>query len=124
MFTPSPYAVAVDAPALRRDVPQVDPHAEEHAARLGQALVAHAQHPLRLHRALHRIQRIGKLRQQVVAWGVYDAAAVVGDEAADEIAIGAERADRPRLVLGHQAAVAHRVGGEDGGESALRVRHN
>ena len=44
---------------------------------------------------------------------------MVADEALDLVAVGGEGADRRRLVVGHEAAVADHVGVEDRGELAL-----
>ena len=58
--------------------------------------------------------RFGEFGEHAVACGGEDAALMLFDGAEDQRLADGERAQGQRLVPAHGAAVAHRVGGEDG----------
>ncbi len=70
----------------------------------------------------HRVDHAGEFRQQPVAGGFDDAAAMGGDCAIDQVlADGLERAQGADFVGAHQPAIADDVRRQNRGEPALNV---
>jgi hypothetical protein len=70
--------------------------------------------------AAHRVDDAGEFRQNAVAGGFDDAAAVLPDLRVDELTADAlEPFERPLLVCSHQPRIGHDIGGEDSGETAF-----
>ena len=115
-----PVAVEI-AVGLVDDVAEVD--ADPEAEALGVRDL-----PLPLHHAtldadgaLDGLDGAGELAQRAVAHQLDDAAAVLGQEWLDQLpVVRLEALERASLVALHQARVTGHVGGEDGGEPALR----
>jgi hypothetical protein len=97
----------------------VNANAELQPAVRGKALVRLGELLLRLHRTLHGIHGARELGEHAVARGVRDPAAVLGNEAVQDLPAGGENAQRPDLVRPHQAGIAGDVRREDRGELAL-----
>ncbi len=112
-------AVAVDPSSLGGDVSHVDADPEVHAALGGEARVECPQHSLDLDCGADGVEGGRELGEDVVTRSIHDPASVLPDAHRDLLAVVAERPDRGRLVLGHQAAVADGIGGEDRGELAF-----
>ena len=119
MFTP----LAVDAAVLDTHLTEVNANAELHLAVVRQRCIPNSKHGLDLEGTLHGLGRRRKLREHVVTGSIDDSALVLLDQVRDGSAVAGEHPDRDVLVLGHQPAVADRVGGEDRGEAALRAGH-
>ncbi len=99
------------------------PDAEGHPTLFWQAGVLGVERALDLDRALHGVERGGELGQDVVTWGIDDPAPVRAHEPADLLTSVRDRADRRRLVGGHEPAVAHRIGRENRGKMSLGRVH-
>ncbi len=114
------HAVAEQVGTLDHDLAEVDADPEQHPLRLGQRLVARLQRLLDLDGAAHAVDDAAELGEHRVARRVGDAAVVVRDDAVDDRAMRGEHAQRTRLVLVDEAAVADRVGREDAGQAAFQ----
>jgi hypothetical protein len=116
------HAVAIDIVTLDDDVAQIDPDAKIDPPVGGYVLVS-AGHALQnRHGALHRADDTGELHQGAVTHELHDAPFVRGNFRIDQLgAMRLERHQGSRLVSLHEPAVAHHVGGQDGGETAFHV---
>ena len=77
---------------------------------------------LQLDRALHGVHRAGKLDEDAVAQELDDAAAMLGYRRLEDIeTAGLDGSQRAGLVALHEPAIADDVGGEDGGQAAVRA---
>jgi hypothetical protein len=86
----------------------------------GNLRIAIDQRALQLDGAAHRVDDAGEFRQNAVAGGFDDAAAVLPDFRVDEQTADAlQPFERPLLVRSHQPRIAHDIGGEDSGETAF-----
>ena len=98
----------------------MNPDAELHLPLVGKLRVPGPQLLLDRHRTGNGIDHTWKLREQVVANGIDDPAPVLANESAHRVAVRVQRLQRRHLILGHEAAVADRVGAQERGELALR----
>ena len=113
-------AVAVDVVAHDDDVADVDADAEHDAPVLRNVGVSRRHRALDFHGALHRLDHAGILDEQPVAHLLDDAAAVLRDRAIDQrFAVRLEARQRADLIDAHEPAIAHHIGGQDGGQPAL-----
>ena len=113
-------AVALDVVAVADNVAKIDPNAENDAFVPGNLCVAIDHRALQLGGAAHRVDDAGEFRQNAVAGGFDDAAAVLPDLRVDELTADAlEPFERPLLVCSHQPRIGHDIGGEDCGETAF-----
>ena len=111
--------VAVDPGFVVDHVTQIDADAEQHAAMLGNPVVARRHDGLDLDRALGRVDHARKLGQDAVAGGVDNTAAVADDQRQDHRLMSLQLTHRRSLVLPHQAAIAGDVCRKYGGEPAI-----
>ncbi len=113
-------AVAEQVVAVDDDVAEIDAHAELHAAVLGHVLVCFRNEVLNGERAAHGLDGACELGDEAVAGSAEDAALMVADGLADDVAVGRQRADGSFLVLAHQPAVVGDIRRKNGGELAWR----
>ena len=113
------HAVPEQVVGLDHHVPDMDANAEFDPAVCRKALVRLSEPLLCLHRALNGIHGARELREHAVARGVGDPAAVLRDEAVQDLPARREQAKCPDLVRAHQARIAGHVRREDRGELAL-----
>src|SRR5262249_9421786 len=106
-------SIAVDALALDDDISQVDADTKLHTALHGQRGVPGFELVLDGDGALYRFDHAGKLRQQVVPWGVHDAPPVLLDESGHHLAIRRYSTHGCRLILAHEAAIPLDICAED-----------
>ena len=106
-----PIAEQVSAP--NHHIADVDADPELKAAILGHSGARLCQLLLNRHRALNRIHGARELREHAIASRVGDPAAMLGDEPVHDLAGGSQGAQRPGLVLAHQARVSGHVGSEN-----------
>jgi hypothetical protein len=112
MFTPSPNRSS-------GHVPYVDADAAFQPAVGGNALIRLGEPLLCLHRTLNGIHGARELGEYAVARGVGDPAAVLGDQAVQDLPARREKAKCPDLVRPYQAGIARYIRREDRGELAL-----
>ena len=117
------HAIAHEIVAVDDDIAEVDADAKAHAVRLGQIGVALIDRKLDFRGAPDRFDRAGELGDDAVAGASEDAAAMVGDQPIDDLAMGLQRRKRRLLILAHEPAVADHIGCKDGGHSALNAIH-
>ena len=98
----------------------MEPDAKQHAPIVGELFVLRRERALDLEGATDRADGTGELGQQVVARGVDHSATEGVDEALDLASMGLQRADRGLVVVAHQAAVADRIGAQDGRQPAIQ----
>ena len=113
------HAIPEQVVGLDHHVAYVDANAEFQPAVCGNALIRLGKPLLCLHRALNGIHGARELGEHAVACGVGDPAAVLRDEAIQDLAARREKTKCPDLVRPHQAGIAGHVGRHDGGEPAL-----
>jgi hypothetical protein len=121
MLTPSPKR----SPAYHY-ITDVDTDAEEYAAIRCETGIRFGQSGLRIHRALHGIDRAPELRKDTVARRVRYAAPVVPYELIEDRAPFGQALERADLVSAHETAVAFDICCEDCDEASAdcnRVRH-
>jgi len=107
------YAVAENVPFIADHVAEIEPHAEENLAFLGQCGVALCQCGLDAGRAAQRVLRRSESGEHGVAGRVDDAAAMARDVAAEYAEALLEVAEGCVLVLLRQAAEPRHVGVQD-----------
>ena len=112
-------AVAQNVIVGNHHVAEIDADAKAHAAFFRQIDIARRDAFLHGERAAHRLDRARELRQHAVAAGGDDAPALLRDAAVDRLAAGAQRVKGAFLVVAHQLAVSHHVGGKNGGQTAF-----
>jgi hypothetical protein len=113
------HAVAKDVAPVPDDVAEVDPNAELDAAVWRHIGVSIRDLTLHFHGAAHRVDDAGKLKEQPVAGGFDDAAAVLLDLGIGHLAPKSfQRGEGAFLVRSHQPRIARDIGGEDRGEPA------
>ena len=108
-FTPSPSR----SPPRTTTSPDMDADPELKAAILGLSGARLCELLLNRHGALDGIDRARELGQHAVASRVGDPAAMVPNQPVHDLASGSEGAQRPGLVLAHQARVPGHVSCED-----------
>ena len=113
------HPVAEQVSTLHDHVAQVDADAKPHPLVFGQVFVAGAQRRLDLGGAAHGLHGAGKLRQDGVARGIEDPAAVRLEQLVENLAVAAQGAHGALLVLAHEPAVAVHVGHQDRRQPAL-----
>ena len=107
------HAVAVDAPVvLLDDLPRVESDSEAHAAAFDNAFAPSLELGLNLDRRAKRVDHAAEHGENAIAGGIDHAPFSGGDTLAEYGASRAERGDRPRLVLAHQARIADGVRAE------------
>ncbi len=112
--------IAEDVAILDDDVADIDAHAKFDAASGRDRGVAGDHRALHLDRATHRVDDAGKLDEEAVAGRLDDAAPMFGDLLIAELAAnGAQRRERPFLVLAHQPRIAGDIGRQYRRQSAL-----
>src|SRR5262249_25725922 len=105
--------IAVDTLALDNDIAQVDANAKLHAAVGRKFGVSGAELMLDGDGTLHSLDHTGKLRQQVIAWGVHDAPPVLLDESGHQLAVRRDGTHCRCLILTHEAAIPLDISAED-----------
>ena len=114
--------IAMNILAIDRDVAQIDADAEGNAfvLRHGRVAIRHAD--LNRQNAFDCADDAWELKQQPVAHGLDDAAAMLGDQRVNQFRpVRPERSKRTGLVGAHQARIANYVGRNDGRQSPLRA---
>jgi len=117
-FTPSPSRSSFFT-VFHHDVTQVDADPKQHAAMLGQRVVARLERVLDLDRAAHGLDDAGEFGKHRVARRTQDATVMEDDDSVDDRAVRGQHAHRALFVGGHLTAVADRVRSEDASQSTL-----
>ena len=115
------HPFAVDLAVLLDDVTKMDPEAESDASlwRYFRRCPGHGL--LDGDAARHRGDDAVELDESAVAHQLGETTVVRGKERVDDLGtVALERGQRARLVLAHETAVAHDVGGEDGEQATQR----
>ena len=114
------HAIAQDVVALDDHLIEIDAHAELDAPVEGHVAIALAHALLDRDRALDRPDHAREFDQGAIAAGAHEPAAMPADLRIHELpTVGLERSKGGRLILPHQATVAHDVQCEDRSEPAF-----
>jgi hypothetical protein len=120
------HAIAVDVVAIDDNVAEINTHAEVNPTTLWCIGVPGIHTFLNLDTTTYCIHDRGKLYQDAVASTFDDSPSMLCDLHVDELAaMSLQARKRPFLVLAHQPAIAHHIGGKDRGKPALStfLRH-
>jgi hypothetical protein len=114
------HAVPIEVVAVDDDVAHIHADAQGNRA-AGRHIEVPLGHPaLDADCAFDSVDGTAELDQRAVAHQLYDTAAVFDDQGVDQGgAQFLERAQRSHLVRAHEAAVAHHIGGYQGGKTPL-----
>ena len=111
-------AVAVKIAAFDDHIAKIDSDAQQDAPISRYAGVGLFHPPLKVHRALHRINGAAELHKHAVTHQFDNASVVLGKKRGKDVSSsGFERLERAGLVPLHEPAVAGHIGGEDGCEA-------
>src|SRR5262249_33934120 len=114
--------IAIPIAALDHHVTEIDADAQDDLSVLGQAGIGLGHAVLEVYGTLHSVDRASELDQCAIADDLEDTALVLGDQWLQHLpAPRLEGSERSGLIPLHKPAVADHVGGEDGGQAALRV---
>jgi hypothetical protein len=99
--------------ALDQDVSEVDPDPEQHPAVSGHPFVPLGHHSLHGHRAFDRIDHWGKLKEDTVARGFYEATTMLCHVSVSNCAVLTKHAGCAHLVEPHKPWIARYVRRDD-----------
>src|SRR4029434_9066804 len=105
--------ISIDLLPLRNDISQVDAQAKLHLTPDRELHIPRVDLLLDGDCTLHRLQHTGKLGQQVISWGVYDATSVLLHDSVNDASIELQGVDGRLLILAHQAAIPRDISTED-----------
>ena len=107
----------VDPVALHHHVAEVNTDAKLHSSVRGHVGVPSPDCALDLDGAASRVEGAGKLGEEIVPRRIDHPASMLADQAGDVLAVDLKTPHGRDLVFGQEAAVADRIGAEDGGQS-------
>ena len=106
------YAVAVEIAALHHDIAQIDADPQQELLVRRQRCIRRRHPLLDVHGALHGVDHAGEFHQHAIAHQLEDPAAMLADQRRQHLATAElEGRQGSRLVLAHETAVAHHIGG-------------
>jgi hypothetical protein len=116
------HTVAEEVPSAYHYVTDVDTDAEIDALVSGEAGVRFSESSLRIHSALHRVNRTSELGKRTIARCICYPAPVVSNEPVEDRAPFGQLLERANLVSPHETAVARNVCREDCDEASAEFR--
>lgn len=116
-------AIAVAVFVLDDDVTEIDANAHVNLLARRHTTIPFGHNALKADRALHRIDDAAEFGQQAIAHQLENAAVMLGNLRLEQLLpMSAKALKRPRLVLLHEPAVAHDVGGQNGRKFSFQAQ--